>query len=286
MSVIPCEQSRELRHRIEEYAEALRANAHAIGDHGLTEQEFHDSGLFRGAIERIRGQFSAEMGQKREFVRAVLNYMQDRGFISEWESAEAASRHDYDIELNSGRMAAIEQKGCLDGNNTIIFERPPNAHEFVVWSVCANAGGDPRRNAWSGIHTRLSADVISRAQRVDGLIVWDWVCGTIGRRCPKIGGDVGRLTEIGPYRLPPPCIYTLPETVPHPLHNPRPGAQRIEDVELLQAFHECFGGVAPEVNYVEFEVEQRGARTYRTTTIERGGEQVERSKATAIRRVG
>lgn len=155
-----------------------------------------------------------------------------------------------------------------------------------MWSVCTNAGGDPRRNAWSGIHTRLSADVISREQRVDGLIIWDWVCGTIGRLCPKIGGDVGRLTEIGPYRLPPPCIYALPDTIPHPLHNPHPQAQQIEDVELLAAFHGCFGGLAPEVNYVEFEVEQRGARTYRTTTIERGGAQVRASRSTAIRRVG
>ena len=286
MSVIPCEQSQELRDRIEAYAEALRTNAHTIGGHGLSEQEFYDSGLFRGAIERIRGQFSAEMGPKRDFVRAILNHMQDRKFIKDWESAEAASRHDYEIELNSGRVAAVEQKGCLDGNNTIIFERPPNAHEFVVWSVCTNAGGDPRHNAWSGIHTRLSADVISREQIVDGLIIWDWVCGTIGRRCPKIGGDIGRLTEIGQYTLPPPCIYVLPATIPHPLHNPHPQAQRIEDVELLRAFHECFGGAAPEINYVEFEVEQREARTYRTTMIERAGQQVTKSRSTAIRRVG
>ena len=226
------------------------------------------------------------MTQKREFVRTVLNHMEDRGFITSWESAEAASRHDYEVVLKSGRTAAIEQKGCLDGNNTTIFERPPNAHEFVVWSVCTNAGGDPRRNVWSGIHTRLSADVISRNQRVDGLIIWDWVCATIGRPCPKIGGDVGRLTEIGQYRLPPPCIYTLPDTIPHPLHNPHPKAQRIEDVELLAAFHECFGGAAPEINYVEFEVEQREARTYRTTTVERDGQQVTTSRSTAIRRVG
>ena len=180
----------------------------------------------------------------------------------------------------------IELKGCLDGNNTNIFERPPNAQEFVIWSLCTNQGADPRRNAWSGIHTRLSAEVISRRQQVDGVVVWDWVCGTIGRRCPKIGGDIGRLTEIGHYRLPPPCIYSLPDTIPHPLHNRRPTAQRIEDVELLAAFHACFGGRDPELNYVEFEVEQRDARTYRTTTVQRDGETVRVSRATEIRRVG
>ncbi|MGH2137807.1 hypothetical protein, partial [Enterococcus faecalis] len=76
---------------------------------------------------------------------------------------------DYTVALNSGKTAVIELKGCLDGNNTNIFERPPHANEFIIWSVCTNPGADPRRNAWSGIHTRLSAEIISRQQRVDGL---------------------------------------------------------------------------------------------------------------------
>ena len=79
-----------------------------------------------------------------------------------------------------GQTAAIELKGCLDGNNTNIFERPPHAHEFIIWSVCTNPGADPRHNAWSGIHTRLSAEIISRHQLVDGIVIWDMVCGTIG----------------------------------------------------------------------------------------------------------
>jgi len=47
------------------------------GYHGHGESEFHGSGLFRGAIERVRGQFSATMRDRREFVRHVLNHMQD-----------------------------------------------------------------------------------------------------------------------------------------------------------------------------------------------------------------
>ena len=284
MSVIPCERNQALRVKIEEFAETLKTEAHTLGDHGLDEQEFYNSGLFRGAIERLRGQFSATMREKRDFVRLALNHMQDNGFIADWESAGEANRHDYSVMLNSGRVAVIELKGCLDGNNTNIFERPPHAEEFIVWSVCTNPGADPRHNVWSGIHTRLSAEIVFREQRVDGVLVWDMVCGTIGRPCPKLVEDGTRATEVGPYILPPPCVYVLPATVPSPRNNPNPKAQALEKVELLQAFHECFGGQPEEVNFVDFAVEHRGADTVRTTTVRRGEQVQKASEATAIRR--
>ena len=284
MSIIPCEQNKELRKKIEKYAETLKSEAHLLGSHGLDEQEFYNSGLFRGAIERIRGQFSATMREKREFVQHVLNYMQDNGFIGEWESAGEANRHDYSVQLNSGKTAIIELKGCLDGNNTNIFERPPHAQEFVIWSVCTNPGADPRHNAWSGIHTRLSAEIIFREQRVDGVIIWDMVCGTIGRPCPKVADDSERQTAVGPFTLPPPCIYVLPATIPSPRNNSHPMPQKLGDVELLQAFQDCFKGKPEEVSYVDFEVAHRGSDTVRTTRVTRDNQLQQESTATAIRR--
>lgn len=284
MTVIPCSQNQELRRRIERFAEILKTEAHTLGDHGLDEKEFYNSGLFRGAIERVRGQFSATMRDKREFMRRVLNFMQDKEFIKDWNSAGEANRHDYSVKLNSGKIAVIELKGCLDGNNTNIFERPPQAEEFLIWSVCSNPGADPRHNAWSGIHTRLSAEIVYRAQRVDGIIVWDMVCGTIGRPCPKTTGANVRLTEVGPYRLPPPCIYLLPATIPSPRNNPKPPAQKLSDVEFLQALYDCFGGTPEELNYVEFEVQYHGADITRKTKVTRNGIIQRASEATAIRR--
>jgi hypothetical protein len=284
MTIIPCEQNAALRGQIEEFAETLKTEAHLLGNHGLDEAEFYNSGLFRGAIERIRGQFSATMREKREFVQHVLNHMQDRGFIQEWESAGEANRHDYAVRLNSGRIAIIELKGCLDGNNTNIFERPPHAQEFIIWSVCTNPGADPRHNAWSGIHTRLSAEIIFREQRIDGVLIWDMVCGTIGRPCPKIQNQPQRLIDVGPFRLPPPCIYVLPATIPSPRNNPHPTAQRLEDVELLAAFNACFQGDPAEISYVDFQVQYRGADILRTTRVRRGGVVQQESSPTAIRR--
>ncbi|MGJ3522870.1 hypothetical protein ACR4XJ_07520 [Nitratidesulfovibrio sp. D1] len=284
MSIIPCEQNRTLRKMIEEYAEQLKTEAHKLGTHGLSEQEFYNSGLFRGAIERVRGQFSATMREKREFVQHILNYMQDCGYIADWDSAGEANRHDYVVQLTSGRTAIIELKGCLDGNNTNIFERPPHAQEFVIWSVCTNPGADPQHNAWSGIHTRLSAEIIFREQRVDGIVIWDMVCGTVGRICPKIANDSNRQVRVGPFVLPPPCIYVLPETIPSPRNNPHPTPQRLENVQLLKAFHDCFNGRDDEVNYVDFEVAHQGSDTVRKTRVVRDGETQRESDATAIRR--
>ncbi len=284
MNVIPCLQDEKLQKLIRDYAEVLKVEAHKLGVHGLSEQEFYNSGVFRGAIERIRGQYSATMRDKREFVRHVLNYMQDKGFIQNWEPTGAANRHDYVVRTETGRVGVIELKGCLDGNNTNIFERPSNAQEFVIWSLCTNPGANPRLNAWSGIHTRLSAEIISRQQRVDGVMIWDMVCGTVGRPCPKSASAPERLTPVSHYMLPPPCIYVLPATIASPRNNPRPIAQSLEDVQLLRAFHECFRGQNEEVNYVDFEVEHQGAETMRKTIIRRAGELVRESNLTAIKR--
>jgi hypothetical protein len=284
MTVIPCIQNEELRVKIEAFAEVLKTEAHTLGIHGLDEKEFYNSGLFRGAIERIRGQFSATMRDKREFMQRVLNFLQDGGHIVDWSSAGDANRHDYAVRLKSGRVSVIELKGCLDGNNTNIFERPPHANEFIVWSVCTNPGADPRHNAWSGIHTRLSAEIISRAQQVDGVVIWDMVCGTIGRPCPKISDDATRVTEIGPYSLPPPCIYLLPATIPSPRNNPNPPAQQIHDVQFLQVLHDSFKGRPEEINYVTFEVGYQGTDTVRQTTIVRNGSVQRQSQRTPIRR--
>lgn len=284
MSIIPCAQNEALKQRIDEYAEVLKVEAHRLGAHGLSEEEFYNSGLFRGAIERIRGQFSATMRDKRDFARRILNHMQDNCFILDWSSAGDANRHDYSIRLTSGKISVIELKGCLDGNNTNIFERPPQAEEFIIWSICTNAGSDPRHNAWSGIHTRLGAEIIHRSQRVDGLIIWDMACGTIGRPCPKLASDPTRVTTVGPYSLPPPCIYVFPATIPSARNNPHPPAQALGDVQILKAFSDCFGGKAEEINAVDFEIANRGAEVLRTTRVQRDGLVVRKSGPTAIRR--
>ena len=208
--------------------------------------------------------------------------MQDNGFINAWASSGEANRH-YSITMPRGRVAVIELKGCLDGNNTNIFQRPANANEFFIWSVCTNPGADPRHNAWSGIHTRLSAEIISRGELVDGCIIWDMVCATIGRPCPKVANKPERLTAVGQFVLPPACIYIFPSTIAHPRTNAHPLAQTLDDVHFLKALHQCFKGADDELNFVDFEVEYKGPDIVRKTRVRRGAE-VRELSATAIRR--
>lgn len=284
MSVIPCQQNTGLRDQIEKFSEVLKTQAHLLGDHGLDEKEFYNSGLFRGAIERIRGQYSATMRPKREFVQHVLNHMEDAGQIEGWDLSEAAERSDYWVRLPQGRNAVIALTGGMDGNNVTLFERPVTSDEFVIWSMMTNAAGDPRRNAWSGIHTRLSAEMIARDQQVDGVIVWDMVCGTVGRPCPKIVAEAApRLTDVGPFRVPPPCIYMFPAIVPGGAVT-KAVAQPMGNVTLLQAFHNCFQGRDDEINYVDFEIEVRGTETCRKTKVTRAGLVQMESDMTPIRR--
>jgi hypothetical protein len=286
VSVIPCEQDPQLRAEIDRFAEVLKTQAHTLGEHGLSEADFYQSAIFRGAVEKLRGEYSATMRPKREFVQHILNHMEDGGLIAGWDRTRGKARNDYYVRLKSGRLAVIDLKGCLDGENTNKFERPADADEFVTWSLCTNTGADPRRNAWSGIHTRLSAEMISRNKRVDGLVIWDMICGTIGRPCPKLAGldPAVRRTAIGPFMTPPPCIYVFPAEVPSRLQ-PRAAAQTLDQVELLAAFQQAFDARTEEVNYVDFEVGEQADELYRRTIIRRGDVVQHASEMTAIQRV-
>lgn len=284
MSVIPCQQDQSLSMMVDQYAEALKTQAHTLGNHGLSEEQFYGAGVFRGAIERIRGQFSAETAGKREFVRDILNHIQDCGLIAEWEPSAGDNRHEYVVKLPTGKLSVIELKGCLDGNNTTIFERPPYADEFFIWSLCQNAAADPRLNVWSGLHTRLSPEMLVRKQSIDGVIVWDMVCGTVGRPCPKLAATPTRTTRVAHYTVPPPCIYVLPKILPQLPESPSSTAQSLADVEFLRAFQLCFGGDEAEVNYVDLDIGEHEGSLRRRTRVRRGGTVVKESNLTIIRR--
>ncbi len=113
---IPCKLTKEVASRIIGYAAALEESAHMIGNHGLDEDEFRRSGLFRAAIERLRGTQAASMVEKRGFISSVLDHMQKISAIASWQFAGGGERHDYEVIHNDGAITAIEAKGCLDGN--------------------------------------------------------------------------------------------------------------------------------------------------------------------------
>ncbi len=283
--IIPCELLPETQDRIHKYAEALKHSAHMIGAHGLSEDEFWRAGLFRSAVERLRGTQAASMSEKRNFVAHVLDYLKDLALVKDWRFSGTGERHDYEVVLPDERMTIIETKGCLDGNNTNIFERPPQADEFIIWSLCQNPGADPRKNAWSGLHTRLSAEIIHRNQRVDAVVIWDMVCGTIGRPCPK----ANRKRDIWTYlsedtKTPPPCLYLLPRSVPDPRNNPKPRCWSLTDVGFARALSQAFKCDDADVIQVSIEARMEGAETQRRTCYTCEGREIVRSNWASINR--
>jgi hypothetical protein len=284
LPIIPCRLRPETRNAITEYAKVLIESAPTLGDHGLDPGVFWESGLFQSAIERLRGQRAASMGAKRSFISLILEHLKSNGLIRDWVAAGGGDRHDYEVTMPDDTVAAIEAKGCLDGNNTNIFQRPPNADEFVIWSLCQNVGADPRHNVWSGIHTRLTAEIIHRRQRVDGLIVWDMLCGTVGRICPKTEGNSERTTAVGRKALPPPCIYLFPRTIPDPRNNPSPRCWHLDEVKFLSALHRAFHGREDDVTEVRVETDMDGTTVRRTTRFYREGQEIACSKPTPLKR--
>lgn len=273
--IIPCSLSAETKQRIEDFARAIEEGAHALGGHGMEREEFERSGLLRAAIERLRGRQAASMEEKRRFIADKLDALKAAGRIAEWRFSGGGDRHDYEVRMPDGRVCVIEAKGCLDGNNTNIFERPPHADEFYIWSLCQNPGADPRHNIWSGIHTRLGAETIHRRVQVDALIVWDMLCGSAGRPCPKLPNGRGE---------PPPCLYLFPRHAADPRHNPSPPPGTLEALALASAMFDVFGKDERGLYQVRLETKYEGNALMRRTTLIRDGAEARRSRWTEIRR--
>ncbi|MBI4829043.1 MAG: hypothetical protein HY804_09595 [Nitrospinae bacterium] len=282
LEAIPCELSEEIRSQIQSYTDALIKAAPSIGSHGLTTEEFWRAGLFRSAIEKIRGSQAASMTDKREFVDRVLSQMKASRRIAGYAFTGSGERHDYHVKLLDGTQSVIETKGCLDGNNTTVYQRPPNADEFLIWSLCQNPGADPKHNLWSGVHTRLGGKIIAEKERVDALIVWDMLCGGLGRPCPKI--SEGRGAERDGVMIPPPCVYLMPRTIPDPRNNPSPAVWRITEVKLAELLLSEFGGDERDITLVHIEARMNGANVERKTKLVRNDATVAESDWTELKR--
>ncbi|MBI1389665.1 MAG: hypothetical protein GC154_14600 [bacterium] len=280
-----CQKRDGYDRQVTEYIKALKEAAPGIGDHGMSADEFWESGLFYSAVERLRGSNAASMKEKRAFIESALNRLQLARAIEQWTFTGSGERHDYEVIMPGGWRSIIETKGCLDGNNTNIFERPPHADEFIIWSLCQNRGSDPRKNARSGICTRLGAEVIHRGQRVDGLIIWDMVCATAGRPCPKTLADPDRLVKLSDrFQAPPPCLYLFPRNIPDARNNPAPPCWRLEEVRLMNAMAAVFGCGANDVVDVHIEARMMSAETQRRTRLVREDHEFFVSEWTTLKR--
>ena len=284
LEVIPCSLLPETRERIEKFAEELKAAAPKVGTHGLSEEEFWNAGIFRGAIERLRGTQAASTSVKHCFLEDVLNHMQTVGAIVSFSFTGGGDRHDYQIEMPKGKRTVFEAKGCLDGNNTNIFTRPPGADEFFIWSLCQNAGADPRRNAWSGIHTRLGPQILAEDGRVDALVIWDMLCGGVARPCPKLLSGMRATVLPNGRKLPPPCIYLFPRSKPDVRNNQNPPVWKLEELPFIRALAKTFGCLKDEVIEIHIQTRMKDANLQRKTRLIRAGQLLKESEWDTVKR--
>jgi len=206
--------------------------------------------LLRAAIESMRGTNAATGVDKKRFIEAVLQHAQHSGHIRSWSFVGSSNRQDYRVELVDGAPVAIEAKGCPDGNNTTIWDRPAWAEEFIVWSLCPQSlAHDPGEGVWSGIATRLMPKIVAEHKVVNAFIFWDGRCGSKLRPCPKTFGVSNGLRDIAtnipgqPGRedwVPPPCIYLFPKSWPTVPHNQHPPVHTMSSSKFAKALLNAF----------------------------------------------
>ncbi len=145
---------------------------------------------------------------------------------------------------------------------------------------------DPFRLDFSpSLGLRLGAEIVHRRQRVDGVVIWDMACGTVGRPCPKLAANANRATRICANRsVPPPCLYLIPRSIPDARNNPTPACWQINEIHLLHSLWRAFHGDDADIVDVGIEARIEGVDVQRRTRFFRAGEEMTTSKWTTIRR--
>lgn len=264
------EAAKRILTRLPETSPELLSEAHIAADEWPP--------LLRAAIESMRGTTSATGTDKRRFIHAILKYCQQQKVIESWSFIGSGGRQDYRVTLPDKTQVAVEAKGCPDGNNTTIWDRPSWADEFVVWSLCPESlAHDPGKGVWSGVAIRLLPKVAAEHKVVDAFIFWDSRCGTALRRCPKDFGVHGTLrseaTDLEGQAgkegwIPPPCIYLFPKSWPTVPHNPQPAVHTVSSCKFAGAVLKAFNVPQDRLNDYVHSAQLKAKGTSRGTEIQ------------------
>jgi hypothetical protein len=249
--------AKRLRKLIEQLASE---HPEVLAEHGISSDPVEYALLYNSAIQAARGSMAASTGAKQSFIETILKIMQSKGFIKIWRQAHNYGQNDYEVTLNDNRCAVIEAKGCPDGNNTRLWQRPPSADEFIIWFQCPDSlQNQPGDQLWSGVSTRLFPSMYRTSDIVDAVVFFDGRCGSAHRRCPKAYGLEGEklrplLTSIcgqdNREWLPPPCVYLLPRKSFRTLADKKPAIHDLDSCKFARSLLSTFG--VPEDRLIEF----------------------------------
>jgi hypothetical protein len=186
---------------------AIAEDAAFLQRQGLTKQDFELA--LPAAIQRIRGSAAADNSDRRLFLKELLQHLVDLGTIRSFETPEYGDDTVYRLFVDGIGSIAIVQKGCPDGvHSSVTWSSPDWADETYLWWLCDSLTNSPGEHVSKGVN-RLRNRFFSHeySDSVDGVIFHNATCGTPLRPCPKIM----RALTIGEKRIPPPCVWIMPE---------------------------------------------------------------------------
>jgi hypothetical protein len=208
-----------------------------LRQHTIEPSDYHNSLVFRSAIESIRGTYIASSTVGREGqVQRILTELQQKDEIADFQRLSSSQRCDFEIVVNSARgyNVALEVKGG-EGNSINISVRSKFVQEFAVWCHLDGAIVNQPAHGARAILNRLTNEMSARNKQVDMLFFKDVLCGTNARPCPKYPGQEER---IGVHTAP--DVFLFPKSVPT-LANPAPPVYKLDELQFPQILLKHFG---------------------------------------------
>jgi hypothetical protein len=179
-----------------------------LASRGLTPEEYRRA--LPAAIQQFRGSRAASTSDRRQFLSSVFNEMRSRGLISNLEQPRYGDDTVYRLTVEGLGDVAVIQKGCPDGaHSSVRWAVPDWAVETYLWWQCPSLTHEPGEHIAKGVN-RLRQRFFSEAtDALDGIIFHNELCGSADRPCPKMERSIA----INERKVPPPCIYVMPEHV-------------------------------------------------------------------------
>lgn len=236
---------------------ALASDAAFLHRQGLTTEDFELA--LPAAIQRLRGSAAAGNSERRAFLTRLFQHMVSCGAIVSFDAPEYGDDTVYRLYVDGIGSVAVIQKGCPDGaHSSVAWSAPEWADETYLWWLCPSIQYEPGEHVAKGVN-RLRNRFFSEEydDTVDGVIFHNSTCGTPLRPCPKIT----RAIDLDGKKVPPPCVYVMPERGGGPSWNWEGARSRRFPAVLLSAF-EIDGSEAPlYTGFVGFLEGTRGTRT-------------------------
>ncbi|NEA46542.1 hypothetical protein [Streptomyces sp. SID10815] len=189
--------------------ESLGGHPELLAGYGLTQREF--AWALPAAIEQIRGRRSAGVTPRRGFMTAMLQGLVDKGIASSFEVPPPRADTVYRLAVVGLGDVAIIQKGAPDGTQgSVKWKVPDWAREAYLWWVFDGMNRHPGSEVAKGVSRLRKVFFTEERRQLDGVIFHNELCGTASRLCPKREHS----TDLGGLRVPPPCIYVMPDSDP------------------------------------------------------------------------